>query len=135
MKIEGYNLEREDADQELEEALDALRALPQKSAALRVGISERRLRDIECGRSKPRSSTREAILRLAQEISMGQPSTGSQAFGQNSTSGDASFAEFQVQQRQDMPGYAIYTALIGLGIIVVWIIVAALRGPSAQEWQ
>lgn len=60
--------EYENVDQELEEALELLKSIPQSTVALRIGISERRLRDIERGLSRPRSRTREAILRFADSV-------------------------------------------------------------------
>jgi DNA-binding XRE family transcriptional regulator len=60
-----------DEDELLTEALETLKALPQATVAYEIGISERRFRDIERGRSRPRFRTREAILRLADDLRAG----------------------------------------------------------------
>jgi len=52
----------------LEDALDILSGIPQREIAAEIGISERRLRDIEWGRAKPRRRTRDAILDLARSM-------------------------------------------------------------------
>jgi len=58
-------------DEELDAALGILKQLSQIEVAAEVGISERRLRDIEHGRVKPRTLTRVAILSLADDVRAG----------------------------------------------------------------
>ena len=60
------------SDPELDDALEVLKGLPQRQAAAEIGISERRLRDIEWGRSIPRRRTRDAIIRLAEDVLAGR---------------------------------------------------------------
>lgn len=62
----------DDTDLELEAALEVLKQIPQTDVASEIGISERRLRDIEHGRVRPRKARREAILWLADEIRSGR---------------------------------------------------------------
>lgn len=57
-----------DRDPELEAALAALQRFPQAEVAERVGMSVRRLRDIERGRSRPRRATRDLILQSAADV-------------------------------------------------------------------
>jgi hypothetical protein len=66
----------ESGDQQLEDALEQLKTIPQSTIASRIGISERRFRDIEQGRSSPRPRTRSAILGLADVLRGREPSNG-----------------------------------------------------------
>jgi Helix-turn-helix len=65
-----------DSDPELKAALEVLKQLSQAEVAQEIGISERRLRDIERGRvKKPHKDTRDAILWLGDEIRAGRRAT------------------------------------------------------------
>jgi len=59
------------SDPELDDALEVLKQLTQRQAAAEIGIDERRLREIEHGRSTPRRRTRDAIIRLAEDVRAG----------------------------------------------------------------
>ena len=48
-----------------------MKSIPQDTVAFEIGITERRLRDIEHGRARPRRKTREEILRLAESLRAG----------------------------------------------------------------
>ena len=64
--------ESNSCDEALLSALEALRSLTQTDVAAEIGISERRLRDIEQRRSTPRRKTRDAIIRLAEKFREGR---------------------------------------------------------------
>jgi len=72
-------------DAELEDALEVLKSLRQCEVAFEIGVSERRLRDIERGRSTPRRRTRDAIIGLAEDVragyAIGEPETSAQSEG------------------------------------------------------
>jgi hypothetical protein len=59
-------------DEELDDALEILKGISQREAAAQIGISERRLRDIEWRRSTPRRKTRDAIIHFAEGVRGGQ---------------------------------------------------------------
>jgi hypothetical protein len=69
-------------DAELEDALEILKQLTQAQAAAEIGISARRFRDIERTRATPRRRTRDAIIRLAEDVRSGY------AVGENEISGE-----------------------------------------------
>lgn len=71
--------ERQGIDEELTSALNILKQLPQTEVAAEVGITDRRLRDIERGRvKKPRRETRDALLWLADQVRSGRRAAGLQ---------------------------------------------------------
>ena len=113
-------------DIELDAALEVLKQLPQSTVAYEIGISERRLRDIEHGRSSPRAITRDAILSLAQEVSEGKLSAAPSTSGSESMYRSPAAASLQWQPLHGASGSAGYAGLIGLGILVGSILLGAL---------
>jgi len=73
------------SDPELDDALEVLKALTQRQVAAEIGINERRLREIERGRATPRRRTRDAIIRLAEDVragyAIGEPEISGQSEG------------------------------------------------------
>lgn len=120
-------------DDELDGALEVLKQLPQSTVAYKIGISERRLRDIEHRRSYPRQKTRDAILRLAQEVSEGKPSAAPSTFGSESIYRGPAAAPFQWQPLQASTGFTGYAGLVGFGILVISIVIGAVLGSGSQE--
>jgi len=88
----------EHADDELAAALDVLKGLSQSNAAFEIGVSERRFRDIERGRAQPRRKTREAILRLADDLRAGWRPDADEPFvtAKSASSGNESDSGFPV---------------------------------------
>ena len=113
-------------------AIEVLKSIPQSTVAYQIGVSERRLRDIEHGRSTPRQKTREAIMRFAQEVSKGKAPAGRSAF-EGDEEPRVAISPIQWQPLQAATGSPAYAGLIGLGIFAASIIVVALLGSGSQE--
>jgi len=69
---EPIRYEQNDSDSVLDAALEVLQQLSQAEVAAEIGISERRLRDIEHHRVKPRKRKRDAIVWFAYEVRSGR---------------------------------------------------------------
>ncbi len=128
MDDEQFFDDRHDArDEELDSALEVLKSLPQSRVAYEIGMNERRLRDIEHGRSKPRARTRDAILRLADEIREGRMSNG---LPEASRQPWRSAVDHESGGQAGQPGFG---PLIAVACFVVFMIVKVVIDAHSQE--
>jgi len=131
MKPDDDVFDKQHSDQELAAALEALQQLPQRVIAQRIGLSERRLRDIERGRSVPRQKTRKAILQLADDMHLTEPTSSTTTCSSDFERISSLTKDLRrTRWSSDGPGQPLSVwAMLGVfGVIIIAVIVLGQAG-------